>query len=782
MKCLLQFVLVCGLVPALLGACTFDVDLGGYRFAGDEAGADIVGVTPHDVALGDSLAAGDVLVECRTEGDCAGLAPAPCREWRCGSKGHCVLMRLDDGTPCDDDDPCTAHTICQDGECRGEVKACSHTFDCVVGSCVEGECLFVADDSLCPDPGVCRIGICVPDHGCLDKDVPDETECPPPHSCYDRGLCREGVCVGEVSRCECREDEDCPQPSADLCDSRFMCDDGLCVLLPPVDCSHLETDPCRQGVCLPEDGSCVLVLAEEGEECDLDDPCYLNGECSADGYCESEPFCEDKLCQETECLVSAGAAECAWHPSPPGTPCDDGDVATTASYCVGLACVGVREHSWRDNGRATRFRGVARDPDGWSIIAQSFEPEEPEEALVVDWDGEDSFEACPSGRRGRARYHQIHNGIVVGNFLAGDTAEPSAGSGIVRFRRDDGWEHDAGLDDALRELPAISELRGVAAARLMHDGVGLPASEERADFGLWLAGASPTTEDPPALRPWLVRCTLQRTFTDLEIPLPLPASEGWACVDQAGLLPESLPAHGRLARVALFDRGHESCLDSRFWPSFLGDLCLSTADLEALALFTPTGVNETGLQVLAQDLSDGDPGWEVLPGTEELVGGEWRALHGASAHSAWAAGTGGALWHRPGGAHPPEKLGFELPSSGWDFGALFAGPARVFIAAAYRGPDLDGAQIFVLLLLVGDPGRDTWFAIPLLDHVVCESGASCLPVERDLGALSGIAVEELGEPGAPTGHEVVVVGYESVSGDNDRGLIFKVGPVPLSSE
>jgi formylglycine-generating enzyme required for sulfatase activity len=256
----------------------------------------------------------DILPECTGDGECAHLLEPgmQCRTAVCLEKGTCALADADEGTPCDDADPCTVGDGCLRGACLpGEetlvcddvnpctddacvppvgcqftpnAAACSDGDPCTLGDlCVEGLCKPGPDEPICDDENPCTDDACVPQVGC--QFTPNDEPCDDANPCTDPDLCVDGVCVpGEVI-CSCVEDADCPNDE-NLCNGELICDTNqwpyVCIVKPgsPIVCPPSE-DPCKKNVCAPATGQCGLLPVADGK------PCNDNNDCTTDDSCKS---------------------------------------------------------------------------------------------------------------------------------------------------------------------------------------------------------------------------------------------------------------------------------------------------------------------------------------------------------------------------------------------------------------------------------------------------------------------------------------------------------------
>ncbi|MGB0591153.1 MAG: hypothetical protein ACPGU1_15870 [Myxococcota bacterium] len=236
-----------------------------------------------------------------------GLAPCeaaiPAAESCNGEDDNCN-GDSDEGTPCDDGDPCTSDA------CLG-ADGCVH--DIVLGApCDDGD-PNTLDDSCTTDgscegtPITCEEGPCVLQSSPVD------------------GAC---VTVYKVAGVVC-DDEDSSTHN-DICDA-----DGGCAGTPytctPGECEASAT---------PDGVGCVTEPMAAGLACDDANPETKGDACDGAGSCVGEPY----TCSAGPCEVSAIAngTDCEVTPKAAGTACDDGDLGTTQDNCDGAGtCVGT---------------------------------------------------------------------------------------------------------------------------------------------------------------------------------------------------------------------------------------------------------------------------------------------------------------------------------------------------------------------------------------------------------------------------------------------------------
>ena len=171
---------------------------------------------------------------CTLDGDCeiapgTGVVCPPnetCALWACDpGSGECLFDLEGEGTPCDDENPCTELDVC-DGtqECGGTVVECADDDGdpCTVEACDEGSGDCVTSPK-CDDGDACTADACDVDGGCGHADV----------ACDDANPCTSEACDPLVG-CEY-------EPIDGSCDLTGACIDAMCgaVEPSPKSCSQL---------------------------------------------------------------------------------------------------------------------------------------------------------------------------------------------------------------------------------------------------------------------------------------------------------------------------------------------------------------------------------------------------------------------------------------------------------------------------------------------------------------------------------------------------------------
>jgi len=190
---------------------------------------------------------------------------------------------------CDEDEDacveCEANTDCDD------------EIDCTDDTCVDGECVFTANDSLCADDGMFCNGpdVCDADDGCVGSGSP----------CAASQVCNE-----VTDECEgCVDDSEC--------------DDGLACTV----------DNCVNGTCVETAFNCL----DDGLFCNGTESCDGSGGCLSSG----DPCAEDQMCDE-EADVCGECGEDA--------DCDDGADCTTDTCEIGVCIFAPNDTSCPDDG------------------------------------------------------------------------------------------------------------------------------------------------------------------------------------------------------------------------------------------------------------------------------------------------------------------------------------------------------------------------------------------------------------------------------------------------
>ena len=322
-------------------------------------------VPPPDVdpdGVADALP--DVEPGCQDDDECLDAYEElpDCQRPACVAEA-CVLVPVDDGEACEDDDPCTADEACLEGACAAGtffdcddgdpctddgcdgLDGCTHAFNeapcddgtaCTVDDiCAEGVC--AGTNNLCDDENPCTFDGCEPvTGGCLHE--PAAIPCDDGDACTTNDFCVGGVCAGiNVLACDdgnpCTDDSCDPLSGCLHAPNEAPCDDGEA-------CTPL--DQCVDGVCTGLENVC---LCEDDADCQqLQDDDLCNGSLAClDGLCQIDPAsvvsCDDP--EPDDCIVflcDPATGNCQALSKPNDAPCDDQDVCTLGELCQGGIC------------------------------------------------------------------------------------------------------------------------------------------------------------------------------------------------------------------------------------------------------------------------------------------------------------------------------------------------------------------------------------------------------------------------------------------------------------
>lgn len=286
---------------------------GGSGGAGDGGTAGIggapsggsAGTSSSSSSGGSGGTGGTVPPMCTTAEECSALASV-CADADCVS-GQCKAIAKNNFGACDDKNPCTTNDQCSGGICAGAPKSCALAAVCNIAKCnvATGECEEMAGDNGSPcddeDPctysgtcqnGVCNkgkkvdcslfntkcsTGICDPQTGCKPVPANDGAFCDDNQFCTINEVCQDGVCGGGTPT-------PCAPPGGCFVG---MCDElnNACKAVPGNDGQACDDgSPCTQGTTCAN-GACLGgTPANEGIACDDGTACTTGEACSA-GIC-----------------------------------------------------------------------------------------------------------------------------------------------------------------------------------------------------------------------------------------------------------------------------------------------------------------------------------------------------------------------------------------------------------------------------------------------------------------------------------------------------------------
>ncbi|MFT7578843.1 MAG: hypothetical protein ACI9MR_000504 [Myxococcota bacterium] len=266
---------------------------------------------------------------------------------------------LDDGTACDDQDMCTADSVCSAGRCGGEAIVCEPASTCVTATCDPTlGCVFTtfADATACDDGLFCTADDACADGMCIGIGNPCEDDDP----CTDATCSETDRCVVTFNAAPCDDGNPCSSgdtcrvgvcatgPAPTDCDDQNACTIDVCD--PIAGCAHIPTQtPCCQGLvsvcddgnactddaCDPDSGACTY--APNTGPCDDGDACTTNDVCAAEMCGGAIRDCDDDdPCSSDSCSRSEG---CLYGPLS-GPSCDDELSCSTGDVCTDGLCAG----------------------------------------------------------------------------------------------------------------------------------------------------------------------------------------------------------------------------------------------------------------------------------------------------------------------------------------------------------------------------------------------------------------------------------------------------------
>jgi hypothetical protein len=232
--------------------------------------------------------------------------------------GICAKTFLENGTVCEEGNPCTISDFCENGVCIGKNNKCPCSAD--------SECDKYDDNDKCngmfkcfekgcyyyPDPVIC--------------DTTSDTEC-------HKTLCDKisGKCKVELSEPGTICDD------GNKCSLNDQCEGWICVGSSYESCN--DSEECTDDKCIPETGECVHTNLEgacsDADKCTSGDKCE-NGKCVSGT--EKIVCNDDNDCTEDHCEPADG---CVYDKKQDDTQCDDGFSCTINDVCVNGKCKGT---------------------------------------------------------------------------------------------------------------------------------------------------------------------------------------------------------------------------------------------------------------------------------------------------------------------------------------------------------------------------------------------------------------------------------------------------------
>ncbi|MBW1808662.1 MAG: hypothetical protein JRJ87_10755 [Deltaproteobacteria bacterium] len=273
-----------------------------------------------------------------------------CRQYYCDLVRGVIIINVADGMVCDDENPCTASSSCQNGECFGvrdatnDGNVCASSFnECEEGYCDKGVCINfqpVTDLRACTGFNPCKNYRCEDSGGngvCMEStDVADGTNCGELSECQDL-ICQTGMCIPEDPAaqqgqpCGIGMDARCNGPTCDAnaaCVPNAVADGTACTLTDEDMPTHGLTANdrvCNRGECLGMIGGsvCMPLVDNEGGVCDNSNPCDGADWCSS-GFCVEQFITDDVEDAEFDNLAPTGGA---------ASPCEVDGLIWTVGRC-----------------------------------------------------------------------------------------------------------------------------------------------------------------------------------------------------------------------------------------------------------------------------------------------------------------------------------------------------------------------------------------------------------------------------------------------------------------
>ncbi len=303
----------------------------------------------------------------------------PCTADECDGLGACGHDPVEDDTPCDDFNLCTTGDKCLGGVCSdGNDVQCEPLDQChVAGECdpMTGECSNppAENGTTCDDGNPCTF-----DDQCLEGACTGGTQnpCTPPDDCHGAGTC--DPLTGTCTYPTLEDGTTCND--GNLCTQRDICSKGVCKGLDPITCTVIS--PCHyRGTCEPSTGVCSTPLRPDGTTCDDSNACTTGTSCTqgvcgggTTKTCPAQNNChEDGVCN-TETGV------CSVVRKDDGAPCTDFNQCTSADQCLNGSCVGLSYTCYDGKSCTTdtcKGDGTCSFPvnAGWCLIDSYCRPE-----------------------------------------------------------------------------------------------------------------------------------------------------------------------------------------------------------------------------------------------------------------------------------------------------------------------------------------------------------------------------------------------------------------------
>ncbi|MCB9738676.1 MAG: hypothetical protein H6747_05350 [Deltaproteobacteria bacterium] len=303
-----------------------------------------------------------------------------CTDDLCGKETGCYHTKPT--KPCVDDNPCTTGDTCKGGVCVGGTGAlCDDGNVCTLDACVAGKCTFELpklffecdDGDPCTLLSRCENGECYTPTGGLPNKNYNACAIPKGNNGYNQSANFKtwwASCCGDDGSC-CEKWEDrCHQKDLVYVEACKNCATKLPKVSNALSCN--DNNACTTDKCVAGKG-CVYTPIDGEPSCDDGKPCTAAAVCKA-GTCTktTEKICDDNNpCTIDVCEAGKG---CAATKLPDGVVCEQGGASTcsTQGVCKAGTCEGATARPWTvgTTGNLRTCNEFAPAGTGWLMIGR----------------------------------------------------------------------------------------------------------------------------------------------------------------------------------------------------------------------------------------------------------------------------------------------------------------------------------------------------------------------------------------------------------------------------
>ncbi len=324
-----------GPIPEPFLACVDDLQCPGGRCIDGLCVLVPTADVPPDGSIDDAGKSDVGPIPCTDKDDCPTIG-APCLETTC-DEGVCQLAPLPAETSCTSQGVCPAPGSCAGGACVPSGAPCDDDNPCTADQCTGAGCNHVTflDGTYCETDDVpCTSEACVAG-ACKATLV--ESWCRVGAQCFQAGAtaptdpCRACDPATSQTTWTLRTSGACDD--GDACTTETACDDAGTCVGEPVNCQ--DNNLCTDDVCLQAMG-CVHL--SNAVTCTDTDPCTEDGTCT-DGACTfaATMDCDDENpCTQDTCAKGVGCVH-----APADSPCTADTDPCTDDVCLNGSCVAV---------------------------------------------------------------------------------------------------------------------------------------------------------------------------------------------------------------------------------------------------------------------------------------------------------------------------------------------------------------------------------------------------------------------------------------------------------